>query len=134
MRRIFIDTSALIALKAGDDENHAAALSRLESALDGPPTRFVLTNYVLSELHAYFCRTPRLALEYVERVLEEPLFELVRAGSRDERRALEILRASSDKTYSFADAVSFAVMERLGLTSAFAFDRHFSQRGHDVMP
>ena len=34
-----------------------------------------------------------------------------------------------DKTYSFCDALSFVVMERLGITEAIAFDRHFREYG-----
>ena len=39
----------------------------------------------------------------------------------------------SDKTYSYTDATSFAVMERLGLKTAFAFDPHFRQHGFQVL-
>jgi predicted nucleic acid-binding protein len=32
-------------------------------------------------------------------------------------------------TYSYCDALSFAVMERLGVAEAIAFDRHFREYG-----
>ncbi len=54
----------------------------------------------------------------IERILEE-----------DERHARRILDQHDDKTYSYTDATSFAVMERLGLTDVFTFDRHFTQYG-----
>ncbi len=38
----------------------------------------------------------------------------------------------TDKTYSFTDATTFAAMERLGITSAFTFDRHYIQYGFGV--
>jgi predicted nucleic acid-binding protein len=34
-----------------------------------------------------------------------------------------------DKDFSFTDAISFGVMERLGIHVAFTFDRHFRQYG-----
>lgn len=126
MRRIFVDTSALVALKDSGDRHHERALGAFEAH---HAAQFVLTNYLVSEVHAYFCRTPAVALEYVDHLLGHPAFRVVRAMGRDERRALEILRGGRDKTYSYADAVSFAVMERLGLRTAFSFDRHFSQHG-----
>ena len=47
----------------------------------------------------------------------------------DEALAISILREHQDKTYSFCDALSFMVMERLGVTEAMAFDRHFREYG-----
>ena len=129
MKHVFIDTSALIALKDSSDVRHDEALRYFESALSGPSMKFVLTNYLLCEVHAYFCRAPSVALKYVEHLLDNPHFQIARAEERDESRALALLRSSRDKTYSFADAVSFAVMERLDLDSAFTFDRHFKQHG-----
>ena len=72
MRRLFIDTSALVALKDSADAHHEAAARELQTLLEGPPARLVLTQYVLSELHGYFCRNPGVALEYVERMLAAP--------------------------------------------------------------
>ena len=34
-----------------------------------------------------------------------------------------------DKDFSYCDAISFAVMERLGITEVIAFDEHFRQYG-----
>jgi len=47
----------------------------------------------------------------------------------DEAAAMSLLRGHQDKTYSYCDALSFAVMERLGITAAIAFDRHFREYG-----
>lgn len=40
---------------------------------------------------------------------------------------------SRDKHRYLADAISFAVLERLGLGQAFAFDDHFLQYGFRVL-
>jgi predicted nucleic acid-binding protein len=47
----------------------------------------------------------------------------------DEARAVALVRAHQDKTYSLCDALSFVVMDRLGITEAIAFDRHFREYG-----
>lgn len=127
MRRVFADTSALIALRDAGDANHDAAVSWLAEALAGPPLRLVLTHYVLAEVHGFFCRNPGIALAYAEKLRLEPVFQIVRPTPGDEREAWAILRRSGDKTYSFVDAVSFAVMSRLRLPEALAFDAHFRQ-------
>ena len=51
----------------------------------------------------------------------------------DEAKAKEIIGKYTDKRFSFTDATSFAVMERLGLHTAFAFDPHFRQYGFRVI-
>lgn len=129
MNRVFADTSGLIAGKNTSDRHHHEALAFFENATQDPRTIFVLTTYVMAEVHAYFCRTPRVALEYMDYLMKDPLFKLVRPTPADERAALSTLRAASDKTYSFTDAVSFAVMNRLHIQSAFALDDHFRQYG-----
>lgn len=52
-----------------------------------------------------------------------------RVRIEDDLSAVEILRSHEDKTYSFCDALSFAVMERLRIDRAIAFDRHFHDYG-----
>jgi predicted nucleic acid-binding protein len=49
--------------------------------------------------------------------------------ANDERKAREIIERYQDKSFSYTDATSFALMERLGLKNAFAFDSHFRQYG-----
>ncbi|HXA55756.1 MAG TPA: hypothetical protein VNV37_12865 [Solirubrobacteraceae bacterium] len=51
-----------------------------------------------------------------------------------EARAWAILESHADKRWSHVDATSFALVEREQITEAFAFDRHFAQRGLTVMP
>jgi len=53
-----------------------------------------------------------------------------RTGSKARRgTSHRLLRAHEDKSYSFCDALSFVVMERLRVKEAVAFDRHFRGYG-----
>lgn len=58
---------------------------------------------------------------------------VVRVTPQDERVAREILTRYTDKDWSFADATSFVVMERLGIRYAFTFDSDFAQYGFTVL-
>ena len=51
------------------------------------------------------------------------------AEEADERRARAIIEQYQDEAFSYCDAVSFAVMERLDISEAIAFDEHFRQYG-----
>jgi predicted nucleic acid-binding protein len=54
---------------------------------------------------------------------------VIRAEEADERRARAIIEPYEEKAFSYCDAVSFAVMERLETPEAIAFDDHFRQYG-----
>jgi predicted nucleic acid-binding protein len=58
---------------------------------------------------------------------------VVRVRAADETRAQQIIFQYTDKDFSFADAISFAVMERLDIGLVFTFDQHFAQYGFTVL-
>jgi predicted nucleic acid-binding protein len=57
------------------------------------------------------------------------VWSVERVSPEDEDTAAGIIYAQVDKRYSFTDATSFAVMQRLRLRAALHFDRHFTQFG-----
>jgi uncharacterized protein len=57
---------------------------------------------------------------------------IVRVCASDEARAREVLCRYEDKQFSYNDAISFAVMERLSIDLAFTFDSVFRQYGWTV--
>jgi hypothetical protein len=58
---------------------------------------------------------------------------VARSRASDEERAREVSYQYDDKDFSMTDAISFAVMERLRITQALTFDRHFAQYGFTVL-
>ena len=44
-----------------------------------------------------------------------------------------LLAKRQDKLYSLTDTLSFAVMERLGISRVFTFDRNFEQHGFQLV-
>ena len=132
--RVFVDTSAYYALMDTGATRHAQALRSFQR-LSGEHTIFYVTTFVVAELHAMLLtRTYRaLAARVLEDIYASSII-ILRATERDETRAREIIRQHSDKEYSFADAISFAVMERLHLRHAWTYDHHFSQYGFDQEP
>ena len=43
------------------------------------------------------------------------------------------MRKYADQDVSYTDCVSFAIMHRLRIRTAFTFDRHFRLAGFDVL-
>jgi len=63
------------------------------------------------------------------------LAEIHKLSSADIALAWEVFEGFADKNWSFTDCTSKAVIERLGITQAFAFDHHFNQFGNvEVVP
>jgi predicted nucleic acid-binding protein len=128
-RRFFVDSSAYLGILDQDDEHHVAALSTLAELADRRFRPFT-TNIVVIEAHALIMSTLGVdqGVSFL-RSVEQGSTTVVRSRSADEQRAKEIIFRYLDKDFSFTDAISFAVMERLGIRYAFTFDRHFAQYG-----
>ena len=129
LRRVFLDTSAYFALTDFQDTNHAKAKA-LAARFAQERWRLFTTNLILAETHALLLS--RLGREIALKVLREidrSATTIVRTTLADELKAREILEKYHDKDFSLCDAITFAVMERLGISSAFAFDQHFAQYG-----
>lgn len=130
-RAIFVDTSAFIATRARDDVNHKQAHDFLQRIKE-EKLRLHTTNFILDEVYTYFSRAHEVAIEMAELIMNNPIITLHRVGVEDEDNAFRTLKEYGDKDFSYTDATSFAVMERLGLTIVFAFDEHFVQYGKFV--
>ena len=125
---VFVDTSAFIALRVKDDANYRKAQQFL-GVIKEKKLSLHTTNFVLDEVYTYFCRSHDVAIQMAELIANNPLILFHRVAAEDENNAMEILKAFKDKEFSYTDATSFAVMERLGIATAFAFDDHFTQYG-----
>jgi uncharacterized protein len=128
-RRVFVDTSAFFALADADDTHHDEARDILR-AVAAARYRLFTTNILLIECHALILSSLGIArgLEFL-RGMAASRTTVIRIRARDEERAQGILFQYADKAFSFADTISFAVMERLGIPYAFTFDRNFAQYG-----
>jgi predicted nucleic acid-binding protein len=128
--RILVDTSAVYALLDRSDSRHEAARDALQKLKLGRAEP-LLTNFVVAECHAL--SLSRLGHEIARRWLLGNVWPVERVTVEDEGRAVMIIGQYADKTFSYTDATSFAVMERLGIRRAFAFDPHFQQYGFELV-
>ena len=130
MARVLVDTSAVYALLDRSDACHGSAKGALEEARNRR-LEPLLTNFIVAECHAL--SLSRLGADIARRWLLGNSWPIERVSVEDEAGARGIIARYSDKTFSYTDATSFAVMERLGLDTAFAFDPHFRQYGFTVL-
>jgi predicted nucleic acid-binding protein len=129
MNRVFVDTSGFYAALNRRDAHHRDAARLLEQARREHWFLFT-TNFVLAESHALvLARLGRTrAWDFLQAAVTGST-NVIRAAEEDEQRARAIIEQYQDKDFSYCDAVSFAVMERLDMQEAIAFDDHFRQYG-----
>ena len=118
----FVDTSAFYAVVDDDDSHFARAKELLDT---GEP--LITTDFVLAE-------TWRLVRDRLGHAAAERFWGTLRAGAAaiehvtpaDLDAAWRIGEAFPDQGFSIVDRTSFAVMERLGVHRAVAFDDDFA--------
>lgn len=130
MAQVLVDTSAVYALIDRDDTHHRNAVNILRSLPHRLLTPF-MTNFIVAECHALLLS--RLGADIARDWLLKQIWPVDPVIPMDEKRAREIILRYVDKTFSYTDAVSFAIMERLHVREAFAFGPHFQQYGLKVL-
>lgn len=123
----FVDSSFWVALRFRRDERHPAATA-LWGAGRGP---LVTTNHVVGETWTFLRRRIgyRHAVEFIDAVEGSPSLRIEHVGRETEKEAWRWLRRHGERPYSFVDATSFAVMRRLRIREALAFDDDFETAG-----
>lgn len=124
---IFVDTSAWYALFVPTDGSAKRAQAWYERNTNG----LVTTDYVIDELLTLLRSrgAPRTAVRVGEQLWSSGYAKVEYVTPIDLDKAWQVFRQYDDKLWSFTDCSSRVVMQRLGITEAFAFDLHFQQFG-----
>jgi predicted nucleic acid-binding protein len=128
---IFVDTGAWYARVIPADRNHRAAVAWERANGE----RLLTTDYVIAEtLTLLRARGENgRALILGEQLFSGALTDIHFMRDDDIFESWATFRRYSDKEWSFTDCASKVVMEKLGITHAFAFDHHFRQFGSVVV-
>jgi predicted nucleic acid-binding protein len=121
---MLVDTGAWYAIADTSDRHHEEA-SRFCIDHAGK-IRFLTTDLIVAEtcalVQSHLGREAALVFWQTLRDTRTPIMTIEPA---DLEGAWHIVHAFPDQAISFVDCTTFALMERLGLTDAFAFDVHF---------
>jgi len=128
--RVFVDTSAFLAVLNADDSNHETAKAVWENLLRSRTSLFT-TSYVLVETYALIQH--RLGIEAVRTFHEdiEPLLNIEWIDSSLHSMGTSVVLGANRRRLSLVDTVSFVAMRKLGIKKAFAFDQHFTEQGFE---
>jgi len=124
----FVDTSFWFARAVTRDRRNAEAVA-LADRFRGAPV--VTSNLVLGE--AWTLLTARAgharALWWLDAVRDDTRVAIARIDEETEREAWDWLRRHDERPYSFVDATSFALMRKLRIREALAFNGDFAAAG-----
>ena len=131
--KVFVDTSALLALFDRGEDRHRLAkecLAELASA------RLVVSDYVLDESLTRWLTSGRgvPGLAFVDALLRSPRHEFVFVGEDSFREALVRAEKLAEQGLSFTDCTNVVLVEALALDAIFAFDEGFAHIGLEVVP
>ncbi|MGH7336528.1 MAG: type II toxin-antitoxin system VapC family toxin [Myxococcota bacterium] len=132
---LFVDTSAWYPLAVSREPAHGAVTRALRERIRHG-ARVVTTNLVVAETHALLLRrtTRAAALAFVRHVAQPPTVVVHATPELDAQAVAEWLDPYDDQDFSFADAVSFAVMTGRRIQEALTLDHHFVAAGFRALP
>lgn len=131
---IFIDTAAFLAIENLRDAHHERALAFRHASL-GEGQTFVTTDYILDESYTLIRLRAghSVAVQFGEDIRASRVLRVEHVTPEIVEAAWRIFKAFADKEFSFTDCTSFALMERLRISTVFTFDEHFRQYGQFVV-
>jgi predicted nucleic acid-binding protein len=135
MTSLFVDTSAWYPLANGGHPDHRALSAALRERVHAG-AQVITTNLIVAETHALLLRRNGrdVALSFA-RYIRQPPTSIVHSTAERETVALnDWIDRYQDQDFSLADAVSFTVMDELGIHEALTLDRHFAVAGFVPVP
>ncbi|MFV2063379.1 MAG: type II toxin-antitoxin system VapC family toxin [Chloroflexota bacterium] len=123
----FVDTSFWVALAYRRDAHHSEASSLWTERSGG----LITTNHVVGETWTFLRRRTGhvAAVRFIDRAEASRRLGIIHVDASIETEAMAWLRRHDERSYSFVDATSFAVMRQNRLREALAFDGDFSAAG-----
>ncbi|MDQ7837683.1 MAG: PIN domain-containing protein [Thermodesulfobacteriota bacterium] len=131
-KEVFVDTSAFYALIDAKDPAHRAAKKYVVHC-NYP---MVTTEFIFAESLSLITKRlgKNVAIRFGEALRASRLIRMSHSSEELIDKAWEEFVKFSDKGFDLIDCISFVTMENLGINAALSFDKHFTQRGFDVVP
>ena len=126
--KVFVDTSGIFALLVKNDSKHSKAKESFNRFAQNKALLYS-SSFVMVETTALLHR--RIGLDAVRDLNTKilPLLEIIWTDKEWYAKAIQRLFLQSHKNISLVDCLSFEIMESLGISLAFSFDKQFEEMG-----
>ena len=131
--RLFVDTSAWLALNNKNDQHHDEAVSKITKVRQ-QKIQLVTSEYVFDESVTIirYRVSHRAAVAFGDALISSNVASIEDITDEERLKAWVLFKKYRDKDLSFTDCTSFALMVKLKLQKAFSFDDHFKQVGFEL--
>ncbi len=135
MKKVFIDTSYLLALELANDKFHKISIDHWQSIQPSLP-ELVTTSYIFDEVVTFFNNRGyhAKAISVGNLLLQSPTVRLIHINDQLFYDGWTFFMRHHDKNYSLTDCLSFIIMSKLRIKTALSFDAHFKQAGFLIEP
>lgn len=132
--KLFVDTSAFIAVVDRADQFHPAAKAFSNTLPE--EVQLITSNYVVDEMATRLRMTAGVdvAARAVERLWGDDRYRIHTIDRSIETEALKRLRKYVEHRLSFTDCTTLVLLEHIGIERIFAFDEDFRNVGYLVVP
>ncbi len=138
-RRIFVDTSAWIALIDESDRHHQKAREYYEQWVKRTGVELITSDYIIDETLTVI--RYRVGLLYahrfwdaIEQAQSQNILRITWVEQKTWQEALSLFFRYDDQRFSFTDCTSFALLSREPVDAVFSFDRDFVVAGFLTEP
>jgi predicted nucleic acid-binding protein len=131
--KLFVDTSAWLALNDKNDQYHRKAVS-MSSAIKRQKIELITSEYIFDESITLirYRVSHKAAVIFGDSLLNSGIVRIEDVTNEIRVKAWDIFKRYGDKELSFTDCTSFVLMKDLSLHKAFTFDEHFRHIGFEV--
>ena len=131
--RLFVDTSAWLALNDKNDQYYDEAVSKINKVRQ-QKIQLVTSEYVFDESVTIirYRISHRAAVAFGDALISSNVTAIEDITDEERLKAWVLFKKYRDKDLSFTDCASFALMVKLKLQKAFSFDYHFKQVGFEL--
>jgi predicted nucleic acid-binding protein len=124
---MLIDTSGFFAVFSEADNKHILASEIYQKSRMRLTTNYILAEYVALAIIRGLPQKD-VAL-FSEEILFDETIEIIWVDVNLHLKAVQLIQARQDKTYSLCDAASFVLMKERGINESLTTDIHFEQEG-----
>lgn len=134
MEKIFVDTSAWVALFLKRDNSHQKATT-IYKRLKGLKALIYTSDYIIDEtITAILVKgNYQQSLIAGNAFFDSKIIKIVYVAPEHLECSWKLYQKYKDKKFSFTDVTSFTLMDKLGIKKAFAFDDDFLKVGFDII-
>jgi|DewCreStandDraft_5_1066085.scaffolds.fasta_scaffold00201_85 predicted nucleic acid-binding protein len=130
--RVFVDTSAFLAVVNRDDRHHAQAREIWEHLIHEEVV-LICTNYIIVETLALIQHRFGMALVKAFQDDVVPILQIEWVDRALHQAGVAALLTANRRQLSLVDCISFATIRNLGIPAVFAFDPHFVEQGFGLV-